>query len=166
MDVVGIEVSPTHLAVCREFAELSGKDRAQFKLENAETYLEPDGFDLVVHFGTLYHLRNPILALETASKNLKTGGYLALETQMHGEPGGMIARYVRGFNNDPSNWWALGDGALREILTFCGFGQPTEVFHWTSPLLDGMYRIIWVMRKEREIEEAYEDMRNDVPGAA
>jgi SAM-dependent methyltransferase len=161
MDVVGIDVTNSHLAVCQEFAKLSGLERAKFLMMSAETYCEPDGFDLVVHFGTLYHLRNPMLALEAASRNLKMGGVLALETQCHGEKGALISRYVHGFNDDPSNWWALGDGALRDMLAFCGFDEPVEVFHWTSPLLDGMYRIIWVMRKRREIEEAYDDMLAD-----
>jgi hypothetical protein len=69
----------------------------------------------------------------------------------------MHARYVRGFNNDPSNWWAVGDGALRSILEFCGFSEPKEVFRWTHPSLDGMYRIIWAMQKLKEIELAYDD---------
>jgi hypothetical protein len=69
----------------------------------------------------------------------------------------MHARYVRGFNNDPSNWWAVGDGALRSILDFCGFSGLQEVFRWTHPSLDGMYRIIWVMQKVKNIESAYDD---------
>ena len=157
MNVVGIEASASHVATSQLLAECSGLNRATFKVADAETYVDPEAFDLVVHFGTLYHLRNPIRALEAASRNLKVGGVLALETQCHGEPGGMTARYVRGFNGDPSNWWALGDGSLRAILTFCGFGEPIEVLHWTHPLLDGMYRIIWVMRKLYPIEQTYED---------
>jgi SAM-dependent methyltransferase len=158
MEVVGIEASDSHAAVSRLLAQFSGIERATFKPADAESFLELDAFDLVLHFGTLYHLRNPIRALETASRNLKIGGVLALETQCHGEKGERIARFVRGFNGDPSNWWALGDGALRDILTFCGFGEPVEIFHWSSPALDGMYRIIWVMRKLGPVEPAYEDI--------
>jgi SAM-dependent methyltransferase len=157
MSVVGIEASESHAAVCRLLAQLSGIDQVLFKIADAESYSEPEAFDLVLHFGTLYHLRNPIRALETANRNLKTGGVLALETQCHGVKGEMGARYCRGFNGDPSNWWALGDGALREILTFCGFGKLQEVFHWTHPMLDGMYRIIWVMRKTGPVEQTYEE---------
>jgi SAM-dependent methyltransferase len=158
MDVVGIEASESHAAVSRLLAQFSGLNRSTFKIADAETYLEPEAFDLVLHFGTLYHLRNPIRALEAASRNLKIGGVLALETQCHGQKGERIARFVRGFNGDPSNWWALGDGALSDILNFCGFGEPVEVFHWSSPALDGMYRIIWVMRKLRPVEETYEEL--------
>lgn len=158
MEVTGVDVTDSHLAVSKLFAELSGLENAEFKMADAETFEVPNHFDLVVHFGTLYHLRNVIRALETTSRNLKIGGVLLLETQCHGEPGDMISRYVRGFNNDPSNWWALGDGALREILTYCGFGNITEVFHWTHPSLDGMYRIIWKMEKLKPIEKAYDDI--------
>jgi SAM-dependent methyltransferase len=158
MNVVGIEASVSHKIVCEFLAGQAGIGGVDFKVDDAETYLEPDGFDLVLHFGTLYHLRNPVRALETASRNLRTGGVLALETQCHGGKGERIARYVRNFDGDPSNWWALGDGALRDILAFCGFGEPVEVFHWTSPALDGMYRIIWVLRKVAPIEATYEEI--------
>jgi SAM-dependent methyltransferase len=158
MGVVGIEASASHIATSQLLAQWSGMNRTEFKLADAEIYIEAEAFDLVVHFGTLYHLRNPIRALEAASRNLKIGGVLALETTSHGEKGEMTARYFRGFNGDPSNWWAIGDGALREIVTFCGFGEPLEVFKWTHPSLDGMYRLIWVMRKLRPIQETYEEL--------
>jgi len=158
MDVTGIDVTESHQAVSRLFADLSGLKNADFRIADAETFLRPAEYDLVVHFGTLYHLRNVVRALETTSKNLKVGGVLLLETQCHGEPGSMLSRYVRGFNNDPSNWWALGGGALTEILKYCGFGNISEVFYWTHPSLDGMYRIIWKMEKLGPIEKAYDDI--------
>lgn len=158
MNITGIDVSETLLKISRQFAEMSVIKNAEFRIEDAETFVRPNHFDLVVHFGTLYHLRNVVRALETTSKNLKIGGVLLLETQCHGEPGSMLSRFVRGFNNDPSNWWALGDGALRHILEFCGFGDIVEVFHWTSPLLDGMYRVIWKLEKITNIGKAYDDI--------
>lgn len=39
-------------------------------------------FDLVLFLGLLYHLRNPLLALDQVRSVVKTGGYLAVETQM------------------------------------------------------------------------------------
>jgi SAM-dependent methyltransferase len=158
MSITGIDVTQSHLEVSQLFAQLSGLTNAEFMIGDAETFLRPDHYDLVVHFGTLYHLRNVIRALETTSKNLKIGGVLLLETQCHGEPGSMLSRYVRGFNNDPSNWWALGGGALTEILEYCGFGNISEVFRWTHPSLDGMYRIIWKMDKIQAVEKAYDDI--------
>ena len=158
MNITGIDVALLHIEVSLLFAQLSEVSNAKFMIEDAETFLQPDFYDLVVHFGTLYHLRNVIRVLETTSKKLKVGGILLLETQCHGEPGSMLPRYVRGFNNDPSNWWALGDGALTEILKYCGFGNISEVFRWTHPSLDGMYRIIWKMDKIRLIEKAYNDI--------
>ena len=133
MSVTGIDVTKGHMNVSRTFAELGSVPNVEFKLANAETYVEKDLCDLVVHFGTLCHLRNVIRALETSSSNLRVGGFLALETVCDGPPGSMHARYVRGFNNDPSNWWAVEDGALRSILDFCGFSGLQEVFRWTHP---------------------------------
>lgn len=158
MKVTGIDVTQSHIQVSKFLADLSGLVNAEFMIADAERFLRPEYYDLVVHFGTLYHLRNVVRALETTSKNLKIGGVLLLETQCHGEQGSMLSRYVRGFNNDPSNWWALGDGALTAILEYCGFSDIEEVFHWTHPSLDGMYRIIWKMDKVRPIEKAYDDI--------
>jgi tRNA (mo5U34)-methyltransferase len=39
-------------------------------------------FDVVLFFGLLYHLRNPLLALDKIRAMMKTGGLMFLETQM------------------------------------------------------------------------------------
>lgn len=38
-------------------------------------------FDIVQHFGLLYHVRDPMLSLSQARSVIKSGGYLVLETQ-------------------------------------------------------------------------------------
>ncbi len=158
MDVTGIDVAESHIEVSRLFKEFTDLENINFEIGNAETFVQTDYFDLVVHFGTLYHLRNVVKALESASHNLKIGGVFLLETQCYGEANSMLSRYVRGFNGDPSNWWALGDGALKEILKYCGFGNIVEVFRWTHPMLDGMYRVILKMDKVSPIEQAYDNL--------
>jgi 2-polyprenyl-3-methyl-5-hydroxy-6-metoxy-1,4-benzoquinol methylase len=158
MDVTGIDVTKSHLEVSRLLKGYSNLSNLNFETDNAETFVKKEYYDLVVHFGTLYHLRNVVKALESASQNLKIGGVLLLETQCYGEPNSMLSRYVRGFNGDPSNWWALGEGALNEILKYCGFNNMIEIFRWTHPKLDGMYRVILKMDKTHDAELAYDEI--------
>ena len=61
-----------------------------------------------LHFGTLYHLPNPVLSLQTTFDNLRSGGYLALETQVYDHPQDPnICYFMHMQNNDKTNFWAL-----------------------------------------------------------
>ena len=51
----GIDVSRRHIEVSEMLSKMSDVE-ATFKLGNAETYLEEGQFQVVLHFGTLYHL--------------------------------------------------------------------------------------------------------------
>lgn len=153
MRVKGIDVTRNQIDVCRFFAEQTRCEGAEFQIADAERFFEDGVFDLVVHFGTLYHLKNPVLALENTSRNLRVGGLLLLETQCHGDADSRLARYVRGFNDDITNWWALGRGVIDDLLAYAGFGPSRLLFHWTAPILDGMSRVIIAAEKQRPLED-------------
>lgn len=58
--------------------------RVKYAVENVYD-LTPEKygtFDVVLFFGLLYHLRNPLLALDKIRAMMKTGGMMFLETQM------------------------------------------------------------------------------------
>jgi 2-polyprenyl-3-methyl-5-hydroxy-6-metoxy-1,4-benzoquinol methylase len=73
MTSTGIDVLPRHIEVSRFLSELAGIP-ADFLLGTAENFSRPEQFDLILHFGTLYHLPNPVLSLTLAFENLKPGG--------------------------------------------------------------------------------------------
>ena len=59
-------------------ARFASVETCRFLQDDAETFRDPEGFDLIIHFGTLYHLPDPVLALQTTLANLRPGGLLLL----------------------------------------------------------------------------------------
>jgi len=122
---------------------------SEFKLGSAETFSRPREFDVVLHFGTLYHLPNPLLSLRQSFENLKPGGYLALETQVYDHPQDPnICYFMHMQNNDPTNFWALSTPVLKKNLELIGFTDVREVKKIAMPILaEHMARILIVARK-------------------
>lgn len=90
-------------------------------------------FDIVLFLGVLYHLRDPLAALERIRS--VTSGLLVVETEVDllflRRP---AAAFFPGteLNDDPTNWWAPNVPALLGMLRAVGFGR-TEVM-WRSRL--------------------------------
>ncbi len=148
MRPVGIDINPRHIEVSRFIADLAGIDGV-FLLESAETFSDSGSFDVILHFGTLYHLRNPLLSLERAYENLKPGGYLALETQVYDHPYNKnICYFMHMQNNDPTNYWAMSTSVLDKCIHLIGFEQINELFRVAPSILEEhMSRVVYVARK-------------------
>lgn len=81
-------------------------------------------FDVVFFLGVLYHLPNPLLALERVAS--VSSGLLILETvvDMVGVGRPAAAFYPdRELNNDPTNWWGPNHAAVQGMLTGVGFSR-------------------------------------------
>lgn len=81
-------------------------------------------FDVVFFFGVLYHLRDPLAALERVAE--VTGSLLLLETKVDllDEPVPAMAFYPGSeLNNDPTNWWAPNVPGLVALLRQAGFSR-------------------------------------------
>jgi tRNA (mo5U34)-methyltransferase len=79
-------------------------------------------FDVVFFLGVLYHVPNPLLALERVAS--VTNGLLILETvvDMVGLARPAAAFYPgRELNDDPTNWWGPNHAAVRGMLRSVGF---------------------------------------------
>ncbi len=148
MQPTGIDVSPRHIEVSNLLSEAAGID-GTYELGNAETYCREEHFDVVLHLGTLYHLANPLLSLQTTFKNLKKGGYLALETQVYDHPKDKnICYFMHMHNNDSTNYWALSTPVLKQCLQLIGFHDIQELLKVSPKILEKhMSRIILVARK-------------------
>jgi 2-polyprenyl-3-methyl-5-hydroxy-6-metoxy-1,4-benzoquinol methylase len=152
----GVDTDWRHIEVARFLAALAGAS-CDFELGNAETFARPGAFDVVLHFGTLYHLPNPLLSLRQSFENLKPGGYLALETQVYDHPEDPnISYFMHMQNNDPTNFWALSTSVLKKNLKLIGFTDIQEVtksvFSQDSQA-QHMARIMIVARKQNPGQE-------------
>lgn len=150
MTVTGLESSRRNLEVANFILGLTSLDRIEYVEADASTWHEQGDFDLVLHLGTLDHLRHPLLALEHAAGMLKPGGYLALETQtLADEDEPFACRYVGESDPSTSLVWLLGHGALLRMLEEAGFDRVEVVLDWRRPELIGedMSRFSVVARK-------------------
>ena len=81
-------------------------------------------FDLVLFLGVLYHLKDPMLALEKVSSVTK--GTVILETvvDLVGLDRPAAAFYPgQELNDDPTNWWGPNPAAVAGMLRAVGFSQ-------------------------------------------
>ena len=153
MRVTGVDVQERHMQVSRLLAEMAGVE-AEFLIGDAETFSRPSAYDVVLHFGTLYHLPNPLLSLKATFENLRPGGWLALETQTYDHPDDPdLCYFIHMHNNDDSNFWALSEHVLRRHLSFLGFADLQTVLKVHPPVLahqPHMHRMLMVARKPAE----------------
>jgi len=132
---IGIDIHSRYIEASRFLAGVAGVS-CEFELGSAETFSRPREFDVVLHFGTLYHLPNPLLALRQSFENLKPGGYLALETQVYDHPQDPnICYFMHMQNNDATNFWALSTHVLKKNLELIGFSDVREVKKIIMPTL-------------------------------
>ena len=155
MDVTGLENNPRNLEVARFLVDLAGLDRVRFVDADASVWNESSGLDLVLHFGTLDHLRHPLLALENAARMLRAGGLIALELQtLVRDDDPRLCRYVPVDDTSSTCRWFLGREALLGMLSEAGFGGVEIVLDWRDPDLLGpdMARLVLVARRMAEGE--------------
>ena len=92
-------------------------------------------YDIVLFLGVLYHLPNPLLALERVRSVV--GGMLVLETEVDllftKRP---AAAFFPGteLNNDPTNWWAPNVAAVLGMLEASGFRRAEVVWKRSAPV--------------------------------
>ncbi len=79
-------------------------------------------FDMVLLLGVLYHLKNPLMALERVASVTKR--LLIVETVLDlvGLRRPAAAFYPdRELNGDPTNWWGPNEAAVHGLLRSVGF---------------------------------------------
>jgi tRNA (mo5U34)-methyltransferase len=86
-------------------------------------------FDLVLLVGVLYHLRDPLRALEAVAS--VTGGTLILETHvdlaLHRRPAAAFYPALE-LAGDHTNWWGPNAAAVEGMLRAVGFDDVRKVF--------------------------------------
>lgn len=86
-------------------------------------------FDDVFFFGVLYHLRDPITALERVASVTRRRLFLETETSLSWVRRPATAIYYRSrLGSDPTNFYAPNPAALRSMLREVGF-QEVRIIH-------------------------------------
>ncbi len=123
-------------------------------------------FDVVLFLGVLYHVPNPLLALERVAA--VTRGLLILETvvDMVGISRPAAAFYPgRELNDDPTNWWGPNHAAVGGMLRSLGFARvdvlsppraaPYRAARAVWHRLQGKNTIARAYRQDRAVFHAY-----------
>jgi tRNA (mo5U34)-methyltransferase len=85
-------------------------------------------FDVVFFLGVLYHLPNPLLALERVASVTKELLIVETVVDMVGINRPAAAFYPgRELNNDPTNWWGPNPAAVAGLLHSVGFSRVEQV---------------------------------------
>jgi SAM-dependent methyltransferase len=143
--VTGIENSKANLETAQDLAAFLGVN-VEFLIANAETFERQHAFDGALHLGTLYHLPNPVQSMEKTAQCVVPGGWLALETMCYrGGNGEKDCRWIWGLDGDKSNFWSLGEGAIRGILARAGIRNAKLIFEAWPPRYNREHsRAIWL----------------------
>lgn len=86
-------------------------------------------FDVILFLQVLYHLKNPMLALENLRSMAK--GLVCLETWLDAEwiPEPAAIFYPGDeLNNDSSNWWGVNEACLDGMAKAAGFSTVTQLW--------------------------------------
>lgn len=153
-EVVAIDDESSFLAPTNGFrlaAERLGSN-AEYLVRDVETLSsEQDGqFDLVLFINVLYHLRNPVLALQRIAEVTRPGGTLILKTYHRTDVRVWVRGRCYGFDldrrpkwwyfpnselgGDPTNWWAPNRSGLEALLASTGWGDLQHVTTWRDRL--------------------------------
>lgn len=152
LTVTGLETNPRNLEVARFLVDTAGLDRIDFVDADASFWRDGSDFDLILHLGTLDHLRHPLLALENAAAMLRDDGYFALELQTLVADDDLACRFVGDTDRETTCCWFLGRGALFRMLEESGFDRVEVLRDWRKPELigDDMARLVVLARKRRD----------------
>jgi tRNA (mo5U34)-methyltransferase len=140
--VVGVDSDDAYLAQARFAAEISGYRDIEFRnLSVYDVGQLGEKFDLVIFMGVLYHLRHPLLALDTLYdtvvgdrllfQSMQRGStevpaleenYPFWETAVFEQDGYPLMYFVeRRYADDPTNWWVPNRAAVEAMLRSAGF---------------------------------------------
>jgi 2-polyprenyl-3-methyl-5-hydroxy-6-metoxy-1,4-benzoquinol methylase/cephalosporin-C deacetylase-like acetyl esterase len=136
MEVLGLEINERNLAIANFLVRTSGIDRVRYLAEDADSYVDDQPFQLILHRAVLDQLKDPFLALENAAAMLEPGGFLALATETYKDPSGdeSICKFVpreRGARG--GSCWLLGKDALLNMIEQAGFTDVQIVLEWSPP---------------------------------
>ena len=111
-----------------------------------------EAFDLVICFGILHRVDNPLGLLNVLRRRLTAGGRVLLETYGAPEPtlgsSAAVQAYEAGevYARDELVYWGFSPASLRRLARTAGY---EEFVLLDTPVIDGHPRIIGTLRGEK-----------------
>lgn len=123
-------------------------------------------FDLVLFLGVLYHLRDPLVALERVASVTRSTAILETVVDCVGVKRPVAAFYPgRELNDDPTNWWGPNPAAMIGMLRSVGFARAEMITPLPKPLrraaraawhhLKGKNRFTRALQQDRAVFHAH-----------
>ncbi len=135
-EVTGLEFDRRNIEKAEMIADMCGVD-VDFLQGDAGIYTNPGEYDVILHLGTLYHLPDPVGALKCSAINLKSGGQIYIESAVYEVEDEHACRFIHGFGNDFTNYWALSPTVITEILEQYGFCRVRKIRDVTIKSYEG-----------------------------
>ena len=124
--VTGLEFDLRNIEKAKMIADLCGAE-VEFLQGDAGSFSQPGEYDVILHLGTLYHLADPVAALKCSATNLKAGGLIYIESAIYEADDEYACRFIHGYGNDYTNYWALSSKVISEILERYGFSKVEKI---------------------------------------
>jgi tRNA (mo5U34)-methyltransferase len=174
-----VDASETGFPVAKELLGSS----VEYRVDNVYR-LGPEvhgEFDLVLFLGVLYHLRDPLLALDHIWDVCREGGRLIVETQLLDQaflrPNGSftgldaalretcLMQFYPGdtLSGDPTNYWAPNLACMRALLETAGFEVEDAAVLGSRGVLHGRKVIDHTRIYHRRLEKS---LRSEVAGGS
>jgi tRNA (mo5U34)-methyltransferase len=117
-------------------------------------------FDVVLFLGVLYHLPNPLLALERVASVAKSLLILETVVDMIGITRPVAAFYPgRELNDDPTNWWGPNPPAVMGMLRHAGFSRAEIVTSLPSAPYRAARAVVHRLRNKNSLRAAFRQDR-------
>jgi tRNA (mo5U34)-methyltransferase len=117
-------------------------------------------FDVVLFLGVLYHLPNPLLALERVASVTKHLLIVETVVDMVGVRRPAAAFYpARELNADPTNWWGPNHAAVEGMLRGTGFGSVETLSPPRSAPFRAVRALYHAIKGKNRLEAAFRQDR-------
>jgi len=148
---LAIDYPPTNYNGCRGLRLLHGALRSAIEIQELDldraVWQPGEQYALAFFLGTLYHLKNPFLALESLARHCRyalvgtrvarynvarhgagtRGGVNPTRVELRNIPAAYLVAPDE-TNNDPTNYWIFSEAGLRRILDRSGW----DVVNWMT----------------------------------
>ncbi|WP_373355954.1 class I SAM-dependent methyltransferase [Pseudoroseicyclus sp. CXY001] len=146
--VDGIEAYPIAITRGRKIADFCGT-RCRFMTDDANTFVAPETYDLVLHCGILYHLPDVWSNVRNTCASLKPGGEVLLETMTYEGADRFDCKFINWHRKGFDNFWALSIDTVAYMFEEFGCAHVETIDSYEIGVIKdtGMKRTLMWFRK-------------------